>query len=75
MGIDRRLGALSPAFRTRLEGQRAEAGRFGPAWRVSGRPLQAAFQTSTGSSCSASRYSTPPQHGQDCVLAAAKKSA
>jgi hypothetical protein len=33
MGIARRLGALSPAFRTRLVGRRAHVGHYGGARR------------------------------------------
>jgi hypothetical protein len=58
MGIARRLGALSPAFQTRLVGRRAQVGPLQRPSLIFVTALRAAFRTSTGSSRSASRNST-----------------
>ena len=56
--LRRALARTDQRFRHRSYALRAHAGHYGAACRVSGRPFQAAFRTSTGSIRSASRYST-----------------
>jgi hypothetical protein len=58
MGIVRRLGALSPASRTRLGGRQAQVGALRPRLPSVVTAFQAAFRTSTDSIRCASRYST-----------------